>query len=100
MMMEGNINLDQRLEALTQSVEMLASMHKDNEKRIAAGEERTVRMSAALEQLITVSGHINERIARAEGMIVNLAEGTVRLLHAVESHEERITELEQNRNPQ
>jgi len=28
------VNIDERLEALTQSMELLASLHRDNEKRL------------------------------------------------------------------
>jgi hypothetical protein len=31
----GIVTLDERLEALTQSVELLSTMHNDNEKRMA-----------------------------------------------------------------
>jgi predicted nucleic acid-binding Zn-ribbon protein len=42
------MTIDERLEALTQSVELLASLHKDNEKRIAEFHEREARLRVAL----------------------------------------------------
>ena len=42
------MTIDERLEALTQSVELLASMHKDNETRMAAAEERERRGRMAI----------------------------------------------------
>jgi hypothetical protein len=65
---EANMNLDERLEALTHSVELLATMHKDSEKRMQ----------------------------RLEGLVTEIAEGTARLLHVVEVHEQRISDLEGN----
>lgn len=44
------MNIDDRIEALTQSVELLSQMHQDNEKRY----------NAWFEQLVS----INERLAR------------------------------------
>jgi hypothetical protein len=70
-MKEGaNMNLDERLEALTHSVELLATMHKDGEKRME----------------------------RLEGLVTGIAEGTARLLHVVEVHEQRISDLEENQS--
>jgi hypothetical protein len=65
---KANMNLDERLEALTHSVELLATMHKDSEKRMQ----------------------------RLEGLVTEIAEGTARLLHVVEVHEQRISDLEGN----
>lgn len=41
-------NIDERLEALTQSVELLASLHKDNENRMHTMVESVEKMSAAV----------------------------------------------------
>ena len=69
------MNIDERLEALTHTVELLAAMHKDNEKRM----EQFGRRNARLEDLVT-----------------QIAEGTARLLRTVEAHEQRISDLEDN----
>jgi len=60
------MNIDERLEALTHTVELLAAMHRDSEKRME----------------------------RLEGLVTEIAEGTARLLHVVEVHEQRISDLE------
>jgi len=80
------MNLDQRLEALVQSVELLAAMQKDTEKRMG--------------QLVTAVGRVDERRQSLEVLVTQIAEGTARLLNVVQDHEERITGLEQNQNPQ
>jgi hypothetical protein len=76
------MNIDERLEALTQTVELLAQMHKDNEKGMQ-------RFSRAMERL-------SKRNVRLEGLVTEIAEGTARLLHVVEVHEQRISSLEGN----
>jgi hypothetical protein len=70
------MNIDEKLAALTQSVELLATMHRDNEQRIV---------------------QLAERNARLEGLVTEIAEGTARLLRVVEFHEQRISDLEGNR---
>ena len=42
------MNIDERIEALTQSVELLASIHADNEKRHADTQKRLARVELAL----------------------------------------------------
>jgi oligoribonuclease (3'-5' exoribonuclease) len=66
---------DERIDALTQSVELLASMHKDNEKKMV---------------------EFSQKHTKLEGLVSQIAEGTARLLHAVEAHEQRISNLEGN----
>lgn len=63
------MNIDERLEALTHSVELLATMHKDSE----------------------------DRMERVEQLVSDIAEGTARLLHVAELHEQRISRLEERR---
>jgi hypothetical protein len=69
------MNIDAKLEALTQSMELLVSMHRDSEKRT----QQMMKRNQRLEQLVT-----------------EIAEGTARLLHVVEAHEQRINDLEGN----
>jgi len=40
--------LTDRIDALTQSVELLASLHKDNETRLSRIEERGARLDSAI----------------------------------------------------
>jgi len=87
------MNIDERLEALTQSVELLASMHKDNEARI---EKRDQRMEQFAKELGQEMKSLGKRNARLESLVTDIAEGTARLLHVVEVHEQRINRLEAN----
>jgi hypothetical protein len=68
------MNIDERLEALTHSVELLAGMQIETEKRMTRLAE----------------GHV-----RLEGLVTEIAEGTAKLLHVVELHERRISDLEE-----
>jgi hypothetical protein len=65
------MNIDQRLEALTQTVELLAAMQQDNEKR---WEKRFAQITTALQQdgehiraLARVAELHHERLSRLEG---------------------------------
>jgi hypothetical protein len=88
------MNIDERLEALTQSVELLASLHRDNEKRWASlhrDNERT------LERLGLAAERAAKDDSRLENLVTQIAEGTARQLYVVQSHEQRISDLEENR---
>jgi hypothetical protein len=66
------MNLDERIEALVQSVELLASMHKDNEKRyeeqLVKAEERMAKTDQQIKRLgkyiHTVAGLVLDHDAR------------------------------------
>lgn len=64
-------NIDQRLEALVQSVEPMARMMQDNERRS------------------------EERLNRIDGRIDRMLDGIEKLTHVAESHERRLNSLEQ-----
>ena len=83
------MNIDERLQALTQSVELLASFHKDNEKRLE-------RLSTNMERMMTAMERVNGRGTQLESFVTQIAEGTARLLHIVEGHERRIDRLERD----
>ena len=70
------MNIDERLEALAQSVQLLASMQKDSEKRMAKLESYMAIMKQSITRLSNVT-----------------AVHTIQ----VDDHEKRIAELE---NPQ
>ena len=53
------MTIDERIEALTQSVELLASFHKDNEQRMA-------RMMDAITRLANIAVNHEERIEDLE----------------------------------
>jgi hypothetical protein len=78
------MNIDQRLEALTQSVELLATLHRDNEKRM---EQYTRQFTQGMTGLA-------KQNTRLEDLVTDIAEGTARLLRVVEVHEQRISDLE------
>ena len=80
------MGIDERLEALAQSVELLVSMHKDNERRL---DEHIRRYT---EEMKTMA----KRNLRLEHFITDIAQGTARLLHVVEAHEQRLSDLEGN----
>jgi hypothetical protein len=67
------MTIDERLEALTQSVELLASFHKDNEKR--------------MEELVASQKNLNESMARLSDTMNQL--GIVVL-----DHQRRLEDLE------
>ncbi|HEX3680928.1 MAG TPA: hypothetical protein VHU83_00195 [Bryobacteraceae bacterium] len=58
------MTLDERIEALTQSVELLSQMHQDNEKRYDRMFERLATISEGLARII---GDHEDRIRRLEG---------------------------------
>ena len=81
------MNIDDRLEALAQSVQLLASLHKDNERMLG-------RLEKQIEKLAQVNERKGKQIDRLEGLVTEIAEGTARLLHVAEAHEQRISDLE------
>jgi hypothetical protein len=58
------MSIDQRIEALTQSVELLSQMHQDNEKRYNRMFEQLVSMN---ERLVRLAEDHEDRIRRLEG---------------------------------
>jgi hypothetical protein len=73
--------LDARVDALTQSVELLATLHRDLEKETAAKFAEVAAKSQQTEALIA------QRFAETLGFINRLA-------HIAEAHEQRIDNLE------
>lgn len=76
------MNLDEKLQALTNGLQSLVEMQAQNEQRMA--------------KLIQAMGRLDRRNVKLENLVTDIAEGTARLLHAVEEHERRITEIEGN----
>jgi hypothetical protein len=74
------MNIDERIEALTQSVELLAAMHKDNEKSM-------VEMREAIKHLATEHVRLGEIVNQ-----IGLA--TENLIMIAHDHETRVTALE------
>ena len=71
------MTLDERLEALTQSVELLASMHTDNEGKLAALDKKFTEAVADIKDLLNRMGRILEHHDLS-----------------IDDHEERIDRLE------
>ena len=61
-------------------------------------EERIQRLTErheALSQYVELMAHdFNDRFSKLSSLVVQIAEGTARLLHTAEIHEERIQRLE------
>jgi hypothetical protein len=65
--------IDERLEGLTETIEIIAAMQRDNERRFQENEKR---------------------FAANEKRTGEIMEGIARLLHVAEIHEQRLTDLE------
>lgn len=61
------MNLDERLEALTRNLELLASMQGDNEKRFERLEDALTRIATATEMLMLGMENHEQRIGALEG---------------------------------
>jgi len=61
------MNIDDRLEALAQSVELLASLHKGNERMLG-------RLEKQIEKLAQVTERKGKQIDRLEGLVTEIAE--------------------------
>lgn len=84
------MNIDDRIEALTQSVELLAGLHKDHDARLE-------RLDLIVARLDKIAARLDQRDTRLESLVTDIAEGTARLLRVVEAHEQRISDLEEHR---
>ena len=69
--------IEERLEAVVQTLELVAAMQRDNEKRIAESDQRWTERSAQWDQRF-------EKVMN----------GLERLTHVAESHERRRSDLE------
>jgi hypothetical protein len=84
------MNIDERIEALTQSVELLASLHKDGEKRMD-------RLASVVERMAISVERLNKSHVELEEIVTHVANGAARLLQVAEAHEHRISNLEDQR---
>jgi hypothetical protein len=82
----GDMNIDERLEALTHSVELLAGMQIETEKRMG--------------QLAESMAQLTNRTSRLEESMVTLVDGMTLLTRIALDHTERIDNLEGNRPQQ
>jgi len=76
------MDIEEKLQTLANGLQSLLEMQAQNEGRMT-------KMIQAMERL-------NRRNEKLETLVTGIAEGTARLLHAVEEHERRITDLENN----
>jgi len=76
------MNVEEKIQTLTNGLHSLVEMQAQNEQRMA--------------KMIQAMDRMNRRNAKLENFVTDIAEGTARLLHAVEEHERRITDLEGN----
>jgi ubiquinone biosynthesis protein UbiJ len=76
------MTIEEKLQTLTNGLQSLVEMQAQNEHRMA--------------EMIKAMDRMNRRNAKLENFVTDIAEGTARLLHAVEEHERRITDLEGN----
>ncbi len=63
------MNIDDRIEALTQSVELLAQMHHDNEAKY---EERFKRLDEFIERIVSVRESLAAIAANHQRRLTNL----------------------------
>lgn len=67
------MTIDERIEALTQSLELLASMHKDSEQRIST---------------------FDDKIDKVVTLVESIAESVTVLANVVSIHEQRLSDIE------
>jgi hypothetical protein len=95
--------LAQRTEAIAQSVELLASFHRDAEQRQAdyekRGNESRSRVDRALELLAAAQRETEQRMAQLAESNIRLDEGMARVVNILVNHENRISGLEGNSAP-
>ncbi len=91
--------LTERHEALTQTVELIAGMQRQNEERLAVvrrdNEERLTAMQRHNEERFAdMRRQTEERFARNEERLGQLMDAMNRLIRVVEIHERRLDDLE------
>ena len=95
---DAAVNIDERLEALTQTVELIASLHKDNEERFKqyaqANDERFGRLTQAVERLAQTVDRNEERAGQLMDTMNRL--GRILEIHdeTIDEHTDRIDRLE------
>ena len=85
------MDIDKRLEALAQTVELLASMQIETEKQM-------VRLAKTMEEMANNSGRLEREMAsrtdRLDRAMATLADGMALLTRMTMDHSERIEKLE------
>jgi hypothetical protein len=89
------VNIDERLEALAQSVEILALEQRDNEKRFVAMQEQADRQFAELRaDLRQQFAQVSQLFTQTDGFINSLARIAQTHQQRIDDHEQRIDTLE------
>jgi phage shock protein A len=99
------MDIDKRLEALAQTVELLASMQIETEKQITRltdqaneTEKQMVRLAKTMEEMANNSGRLEREMAsrtdRLDRAMATLADGMALLTRMTMDHSERIEKLE------
>ena len=90
------MDIEQRLEALSHSVELLAGMQIETEKRMT-------RLAETVERLAVRTGQLQEQMAttvartdRLQEHMATMADGLTQLARIATDHAERISDLEGN----
>jgi chromosome segregation ATPase len=83
------MNIDERLEAITTHLELLSHMQRDNESRFERVERNLDRLEGSVLR-------ISQNVDRVVGMIAGVSEDIRSLARIAESHERRISDLEDN----
>lgn len=86
--------LAERHEALTQTVELLAAMQRDNEARLTRLAERVDRLTELVERLTGVVERLTGVVGRIGEHMTKLTDLTAELTSVVRRHEERLENLE------
>ena len=85
------MDIDKRLEALTQTVELLVSMQVETEKQM-------MRLGATMDEVANRTSRLEKELAsrtgRLEAAMATLAEGMALLTRTAIDHSDRIEKLE------
>jgi predicted secreted Zn-dependent protease len=92
------MSIDERLEALTQTVELMAHMHKSdydrNEEAHRRNEEAQMRNVEAQMRNVEAQRRNDEAQAKNQTLMAQVMESVSSLARIAYAHEQRITELE------
>jgi hypothetical protein len=89
----NHMTIDERLDALVQTVELMAHFQQDAEKR---HDEAWRKILEAQRQNVEAQRRNEEAIAKTQVMIVDMVESIDSLSRVAHLHEQRISRLEDN----
>ena len=88
------MTIDERIEALAQSLELLSSMHQQTERAIEQTQTELRSLAESVKAYEKMIKAHDGRLAEHEKYLIQLMEGTARLLRVAESHDRRLSRLE------